>query len=126
MKYPNGLYVDNNGDVYVADCDNNRVSVFSRPQFLKLSPQSTADESSRCKMTQNSVVVLDRSPNCIHFFSRSGELLRSCVTNGKEGIVYSPWFFCLDTAGNILITDNLRHSIKIFSPSGQLIHTVGR
>ena len=40
--------------------------------------------------------------------------------------MYSPWFFCLDTAGSILITDNLRHSIKIFSPSGQLIHTIGK
>ena len=37
-----------------------------------------------------------------------------------------PWFFCLDTAGNILITDWERHSIKILSPSGQLIHEIGK
>ena len=41
-------------------------------------------------------------------------------------MVYRPSFFCLDTAGNILITDNYRHSIKILSPSGQLIHTIGK
>ena len=41
-------------------------------------------------------------------------------------MVYDPSFFCLDTVGNILITDYYRHSIKILSPSGQLIHTIGK
>ena len=41
-------------------------------------------------------------------------------------MVYGPWFFCLDTAGNILITDRNRDSIKILSPSGQLIHEIGK
>ena len=41
-------------------------------------------------------------------------------------MVYRPWFFCLDPAENILITDCYRHSIKILSPSGQLIHGIGK
>ena len=41
-------------------------------------------------------------------------------------MVHGPKFFCLDPAGNILITDFYRHSIKILSPSGQLIHTIGK
>ena len=41
-------------------------------------------------------------------------------------MVYRPQFFCLDPAGNILITDNLCHNIKILSPSGQLMHTIGK
>ena len=41
-------------------------------------------------------------------------------------MVYSPHFFCLDPAENILITDNFHNNIKILFPSGQLMHTIGK
>ena len=128
LYFPGGLCIDTNGDVFVADENNNRVSVFSRDfRFLNCLTTQQLNNPHDVKVTQDSVVVLDRSPpNCIHFFSRSGYLLRSCVTQGMDGMVYRPSFFCLDTAGNILITDYFRGNIKILSPSGQLIHTIGK
>ena len=78
------------------------------------------------KVTPDSVVILDWSPNCIHFYSRSGDLLRSCVTQGEDGTVYDPWFFCLDVARNILIAVTWRDDVKILSPSGHLIHEIGK
>ena len=127
LNYPRGLCIDNNGDVYVADDRNNRVSVLSKDlKFLNCLGTEQLRNPRDVKVTQDSVVVLDGSPNCIHFFSRSGELLRSCVTQREDGMVYYPYFFCLDPAGNILITDYWRHSIKILSPSGQLIHEIGK
>ena len=127
LNNPRGLCTDTNGDVYVADCSNDRVSVFSKDlNFLKHLGTQQLKIPYDVKVTPSSVVVLDSSHNCIHFFSRSGDLLRSCVTQGEDGMVYSPWFFCLDTAGNILISDRYRNSIKILSPSGQLIHEIGK
>ena len=127
LYHPRGLCIDYNGDVYVADCVNNRVSVFSKGlNFLKHLGTQQLNNPHDVNVTPNSVVVLDRSPNCIHFFSRGGDLLRSCVTQGEDGMVYDPVFFCLDTAGNILISDCNRHSIKILFPSGQLIHEIGK
>ena len=127
LDYPGGLCIDSNGDVFVADCNNHRVSVFSRDfKFLNCLTTQHLENPRDVKVTQDSVVVLDSSPNCIHFFSRSGDLLRSCVTQGEDGMVYRPRFFCLDTTGNILITDFPHGSIKILSPSGQLIHTIGK
>ena len=127
LTEPKGLCIDHNGDVYVADSGNNRVSVFSK--YLKfLKHLITEQLISPCdvKVCPIKVVVLDWSPNCIHFFSRSGAILSSCVIQGKGGIVRTPLFFCLDTVGNILITDFRRHNIKILSPTGQLIHTIGK
>ena len=127
LNFPRGLCIDYNGDVYVADSSNNRVSVFSKElNLLKHLGTQQLKNPLDVKVTPNSVVVLDYSPNCIYFFSRSGDLLRSCVTQRKDGMVSAPMFFCLDTAGNILITDYNRHSIKILSPSGQLIHEIGK
>ena len=127
LDYPRGLCIDSNGDVFVADSSNHRVSVFSRDlKFLNCLTTQQLKHPLDVKVTQDSVVVLDSSPNCIHFFSRSGDLLRSCVTQGEDDMVYRPRFFCLDTTGNILITDFPHGSIKILSPSGQLIHTIGK
>ena len=127
LAYPSGLCTDYNGDVYLAETNNSRVSVFSKDlNFLKHIFTQQLSYPRDVKLTPNSVVVLDQSPNCIHFFSRSGALLRSCVTQGEVGMVNNPQFFCLDPAGNILITDHKRHNIKILSPSGQLMHTIGK
>ena len=127
LNYPRGLCTDYNGDVYVADSSNDRVSVFSNDlNFMKHLVTRQLKTPSDVKVTPNSVVVLDWSPNCIHFFSRSGDLLRSCVTQGRDGMVSSPWFFFLDPAENILISDWNRHRIKILSPSEQLIHEIGK
>ena len=70
--------------------------------------------------------MLQTQPNCIHFYSRSGDLLRSRVTQGNDGTVYHPRFFCLDVTGNILIADTDRNDVEIFSPSGHLIHEIGK
>ena len=127
LDHPRGLCIDYNGDLYVAESNNNRVSVFSKDlNFLKHLFTQQLKHPYDVKVTPNSVVVLDGSPNCIHFFLRSGALLRSCVTRGEDGMVYNPQFFCLDPAGNILITDYYRYNIKILSPSGQLMHTIGK
>ena len=127
LDYPRGLCADYNGDVFIADRNNNRVSVFSNDlNFLKHLFTQQLRNPLDVKVTPNSVVVLDGSPNCIHFFSRSGALLRSCVTLGEDGMVNDPQFFCLDPAGNILITDYNRDNIKILYPSGLLMQRIGK
>ena len=40
--------------------------------------------------------------------------------------MYYPIFFCLDPTGNIIISDTENNAIKIFSKSGQHIHTIGK
>ena len=127
---PRGLCTDYSRDVYVADNANNRVCIFSndlqfkskfgigqlyRPKDVKLTPD--------CQ-----VVVLDRSPECVHFYSRDGHILSSCVFQGEgsEYLVYAPFFLCMDPAGNIIVSDCCSHSIKIISKHGHLMHTIGR
>ena len=88
LNYPKGLCIDSNGDMYVADCLNNRVSVFSKElKFLNYLGTQQLKCPRDVKVTQDSVVVLDRSANCLHFFSRRGELLRSFLTQGEDGLV---------------------------------------
>ena len=127
LNYPRGLCSDYNGDVYVAEPPNNRVSVFSKQlQFLKCLDTQQLKSPRDVKVTPNTVVILDGSPNCIHFYSRRGDLLSSCVTQGEDGMVCDPQFFCLDTTGIIIIADSMRNDVKILTPSGHLIHKIGK
>ncbi|KAI6646305.1 NHL repeat containing protein [Oopsacas minuta] len=127
LNEPQGLCVDYNGDVYVTDNRNHRVSIFSKAlEFVNCLGTQQLQSPQDIKVTPTSIVVLALSPNCVHFYSRSGHLINSCITSGEDGVVYGPLFFCLDVVGNILITDYTRNNIKILSPSGEIIHTIGR
>ena len=92
FNYPSGLCINHNGDVLVADNNNNRVSVHSKdlifisnfgigqlkyPRDVKLTPDSV-------------VVVLDRSAKCVHFYSKNGHLHNSCISQeqGPHCLVY--------------------------------------
>ena len=127
---PRGLCTDYSGDVFVADCGNNRVCIFSNDfQFISKLGIGQLYYPNDVKLTPDcQVVVLDRSPKCVHFYSRDGHLLSSCVSQGEgpEYLVYYPKFLCMDPAGNIIVSDKGNHSIKIISKHGHLIHTIGR
>ena len=129
LDYPNGLCIDTNGDVLVADCRNNRLSVFSKHLKFKSCIGIGQLQCPRdVKLSADRIVVLDRSPKCVRFLSREGHLLSSCVSSGDtpDCLVSSPSFFCLDAANNIIISDWKLHDIKIFTESGHNIHTLGR
>ena len=129
LSQPSGLCIDTNGDVMVADTDNNRISVFSKQLKFKSClcighlqcPQDV-------KLSDDHIVVLDHGTKCVHFFSRDGHLLSSCVPQGwtQDISVYIPYFFCLDAANNIIISDHGNNAIKLFTELGQHIHTIGR
>ena len=40
--------------------------------------------------------------------------------------VLDPLFFCWDPLNNFIISDCNSHSFRVFSPEGNLLHTIGR
>ena len=123
LNDPRGVCTDYYRDIYVADCGNHRVSIFSEDlKFVKILGTSRLKYPQDVKVIPNSIVVLDRSEYCVHFFSRDGGMIKSIITQGRSGVIYHPLFFCLDPAGNILITDWVDSDAKIFSPVGEVLH----
>ena len=129
LNQPLGLCIDINGDVYVVDWFNHRIVIFSTNlQFKSTFGTHKLIFPQDVKLTPDCVVVLDWSPKCVHLFSRDADYLSSCISQGKEqnSLVCYPQFFCLDLSGNILISDRGHHCIKIFTQSGEFIHSIGR
>ena len=54
-----------------------------------------------------------------------GDKLHSLITRGEGMDVSHPYFFCFDSLNNYVI-DSSSHSIRVFSPEGKLLHTIGR
>ena len=123
---PRNLAVSNNGDVYVADCDNNRVQIFnSSLHHLRNLTQRLIEYPLDIKLTADEVYVLSHDSPCLHVFSHAGEKLRSLISSGYQMQVHSPFFFCLDSAENIIISDFRSSRIQIFTKEGNLITTIG-
>ena len=104
---PAGLCTDYSGDVFVADSGNNRVCIFSHD--LKLISKLGIGQlhyPNDVKLTPDcQVVVLDCSPECVHFYSRNGHLLSSCVSQGSgtKYLVIDPFFLCIDLLEILLL-----------------------
>ena len=71
------------------------------------------------------VVCPDDNP-CLHVLTLEGDKLHSLITCGEEMDVLYPEFFCLDPLNNFVLSDNESYSIRVFSPEGNLLHTIGR
>ena len=128
FMYPRQLTTDPIGRVFIADHFNGRICIHD-PDLNHLQNISHRSMSRPydVKVSHDRLYVLCPSTNpCIHVLTLEGEKLHSLISCGKEMDVLRPFFFCFDPLNNLVITDNRSHSIRVFSPEGNLLNTIGR
>ena len=120
--------MDISSNIYVCERFNQSVSVFDKNlNFLKRiplkSPHVTSDTRTySIRLHENNMYVMFvRSDYCLQVFSQDGQLIRGVI---RSSDIKLSLFFSLDQFGNIIVADSLGHKIKIFSNSGQLIHSI--
>ena len=123
FKYPFGLATDENNDIYICDCNNNRIQILSqnfqyKSQFGKDLLHSPTD----IKLYRDNTFIIDESNPCLHIFNKHLELQKSVITRGRGQQVINPYFFFIDKFGNILISDFDSNSILILNSEFELIH----
>ena len=127
LNNPSGLTVSTDGDVFVADCNNDRIKILDQSLRFKRHVTHQSMKNPRdVKLTRDEMYVLCGSSPCVLVLSHAGEMTRSLVTSGDGMQVYSPLFFCMDTELNLLISNYGAHDVKIFSKDGTYLHTVGQ
>ena len=77
-------------------------------------------------MSRDCLYVLCLANPCMLVLTLEGDMLHSLITSGEGMDVLSPLFFCFDSLNNFVISDYGSHSIRVFSPEGNLLHTIGR
>ena len=71
-------------------------------------------------------VLCLRNNLCMLVLTLEGDKLHSLITRGEGMDLLTGFFFCLDTHNNFVISSIRSHSIRVFSPEGNLLHTIGR
>ena len=124
---PRQLSISTNGDVYIADRDNDRIQILdSSLHPIREVAHPSMHKPCDVKLTTEEIYVLtpDDSPY-VHEFTYTGHKTRSLITRGEGMQPTLPLFFCLDTKKNFIISDYFAHQIRIFSNEGDLLHTIG-
>ena len=117
---------NNPRQLMTAHQDNNRICVHD-PDLNHLRSITHLNMSlpSDVKVSRNRLYVLCPNDNpCMHVLE--GDMLHSLITCGDGLDVLWPYFFCLDAFNNFVISDFQSHSIRVFSPEGNLLHKIRR
>ena len=116
---------ESNGDIYICDCNNNRIQILSKYfSFKSQFGKDTLKYPHDVKLSKEYIYVLDDSNPCLHLFNYNHILQKSVISRGKGMEVIFPFYFFVDQTGNILISDPNSNSIHIFNTEFQLIHKI--
>ena len=128
FKHPRQLTTDPNGHVYIADCYNNRICVLDTDlHHMRNITHQSISQPYDLKLSHDRIYVLCPNKNpCMLVLSIEGEMLHSLISMGDGMDVLRPLYFCLDRNNNFVISDIRTHCIRVFSPAGDLLHTIGR
>ena len=124
---PRQLTTDPIGRVFVADYYNNRICLHDPDlNHLRNITHESMFQPSDVKVLRNRLYVLcpDNNPSILVLILEGDKLL-SIITRGEGMDLIRPFCFCLDHLSNFIISDFMSHSIRVFSPEGNLLHTIG-
>ena len=124
---PRQLTNDLIGRVFIADFCNHRICIHDSNlnHLLNITHQSMSYPSD-VKVSYDNLYVLcrDSSP-CMLVLNLEGVKLHSFNTRGEGMHILRPNFFCLDKLNNFVVSDFATHIFRVFSPEGNLLHTIG-
>ena len=128
FRAPSQLTTDPIGRVFIADTYNHRICIHD-PDLNHLRNITLPSMSLPwdVKVSRDRLYVLCPNNNpCMLVLTLEGDKLHSLITCEEGMDVSRPLFFCLDSLNNFVLSDFKSHSIRVFSPEGNLLHTIGR
>ena len=128
FNYPHQLTADLTGRVFIADCYNDRICIHDPDlNHLRNITHPSMSRPFDVKVSRDCLYVLCPNNNpCMLVLTLEGDMLHSLIIRGDGVHVLEPRFFSLDPLNNFILSDCDSHSIRVFSPEGNLLHTIGR
>jgi DNA-binding beta-propeller fold protein YncE len=142
FHYPSDVAVDDEGNIIVADMDNNRISKISHDGIVSTlagsgsknwgdsqGSQAHFDEPSNVAVDGHGNVIVTQAglSNCIRRISPDGNV-RTIEVSRLEGLdegIYHPSGIVVDGDGNIIVADTRNLCIRKISPVGNVSTLAG-
>ncbi|CAF1400193.1 unnamed protein product [Adineta ricciae] len=125
LDYPQGIFVDVNFDLYVADCYNHRVQWFQLEQSNATTIAGQGSTENNIRLYFPTGILLDAENYIFILESGNGRIIRSgssgyrCIIgcDGRGSLanqLSGPSTFSFDNHGNIFVSDQNNHRIQKF------------
>ena len=123
---PRQLITDPIGRVFILDSSNVRICVHDTNlnHLYNITHYSISQPFDVIISRDLLYVLCPRNNPCILVLTLEGDKLHSLITCGREMDVSDPRFFCLDPLYNFVLSDYWGDSIRVFSPEGNLLHSI--
>ena len=125
LNDPLSLAIGPDGDLYVAENDNNRISVLDVSiNFKRFIQHKTIISPQSVQFTKSNMLILSfDSQNHVHLLTLQGDYLKSIISIGSYSWTH---FFCLDRANNILVSISNKNLVQVYNEKGKLLYTIGK
>jgi hypothetical protein len=126
LEFPYGIFVDINFDLYVADCNNNRIQLFPSGQLGATTAAGNSSSNTTIILNCPTGIVLDGDNNLFIVDHNNNRIVGSgpngfkCLVgcSGSYGSasnqLYSPCSLSFDSYGNMFVTDYSNSRIQKF------------
>ena len=123
--FPRQLDKGPNDNLYIAEDHNNRISVLDTElNFLHYIEHKSLKTPMDIKFNRYSMFVLTCNSNeLVHMLDHNGTYIKAVVSLDQK---IHAWFFCLDMANNILISDWSHHVIRVYDENNAILHSIGK
>lgn len=133
LDHPAGMAVDAQGDIWVADQENDRVQQFSPAGEYLSSFGSSGTGNGQFERPTDVAIdgnghiwVTDAGNNRVEEFNQAGEYLSQFGSAGEEeGQFSEPESLAVDSEGDIWVADTYNGRLQEFDAEGKLIQIVG-
>jgi YD repeat-containing protein len=134
FKTPRGVAIDGSGNVWAADCADNRVEEFSATgSFIRqVGSAGSGNGQFSCPtgltIANGTVYVVDSGNNRVQELNSSGEYVTKFGSAGTgEGQLKSPSGIASETAtGDLYVADTSNNRVEEFTSTGGFIDTFGK
>ena len=126
LKSPYGITInESNGDIFVCDYSNHRVQIFSKDFLFKSQfGKGILKSPSDIKLSNNYIYVLSYTNPFLYSFNYNLTQVQNAVLNSISKHLKQPYSFCIDGAGNFIISDYSQNAIFLFNQEGDLVHKI--
>ena len=128
LKNPEGLSINGNGDVIVADNGNKLIKIFSfRGEYLRqFGGVGSLVNPNHCIQQGQYFIVSDYGDHYIKMFDLDGKFISKFGKHeNKDGEFIGPRYLSVNKEGLLMVCDAGNHRVQVFELSGRFVTEFG-